>query len=61
MNRLTDTLESLNPQTRSMLEKYLPWIIVAVVVWLASKSFNKLFWSAFGMYWALRGSGIRLF
>jgi hypothetical protein len=28
---------------------------------LAGKALKKLFWTAFGMYWALRASGIHLF
>lgn len=61
MNTPSDSISSNHPQLRGLLDKYLPWIIVAVLVWLAGKSFSKLFWSGFGMYWALRGSGIRLF
>lgn len=61
MNRLNDSIASLDPRTRDLLEKYLPWVVVALLVWLASKSFSKLFWGGFAMYWALRGSGIRWF
>lgn len=59
-----DMLSSLSPLLRSLLtryERFLPWILVAMIVWLAGKSITRMFWSAFGMYWALRASGIRLF
>lgn len=61
MHTPSDSIASIHPQLRGLLDKYLPWVIVALLLWFASKSFTKLFWTGFGMYWALRGSGIRLF
>jgi hypothetical protein len=43
---------------RSTFEKYLPLIAAALAVLLAGKALKRMFWTAFGMYWALRASGI---
>lgn len=46
---------------RSVLEKYMPLLIGLLAAFLAGKALKKMFWTAFGMYWALRASGIHLF
>ena len=47
--------------TRSTLEKHLPLLLGVLLALLACKALKKMFWTAFGMYWALRASGIHLF
>jgi hypothetical protein len=47
--------------TRSTLEKYMPLLAGLLVAFLAGKALKRTFWTLFGMYWALRGSGIHLF
>ncbi len=44
--------------TRSALEKHLPLLVGLLVALLAGRALKKMFWTAFGMYWALRASGI---
>lgn len=44
--------------TRGMLEKHLPLLLGLLVALLAGRALRKMFWTAFGMYWALRASGI---
>ena len=47
--------------TRSTLEKHMPLLLGLLVALLAGKVLKKMFWTAFGMYWALHASGIHLF
>lgn len=47
--------------TRSTFERYLPLLLGALAVLFAGKALKKMFWTGFGMYWALRASGIHLF
>jgi hypothetical protein len=47
--------------TRSTLEKHMPLLLGLLVAFLAGKALKKMFWTAFGMYWALRASGIHPF
>lgn len=47
--------------TRTTFERYLPLLVGLVATLLAGKALKKMFWTAFGMYWALRASGIHLF
>ena len=46
--------------TRSTLEKHMPLLLGLLVALLAGKLLKKMFWTAFGMYWALHASGIHL-
>jgi hypothetical protein len=46
--------------TRSTLEKHIPLLLGLLVALLAGKALKKMFWTGFGMYWALRGSGFKL-
>lgn len=39
--------------TRTTLEKYLPVVLAIGVAWLLGRGLKKLFWTGFGMYWAL--------
>ena len=45
---------------RSTLEKHMPLLLGLLVALLAARALKKMFWTAFGMYWALRASGIHL-
>jgi len=45
----------------STLEKYMPLLIGLLVAFLAGKALKKMFWTAFGMYWALRATGLHIF
>lgn len=47
--------------TRSTLDKYLPWLLGLLAACFAGKALKKMFWTAFGMYWALRASGLHPF
>jgi hypothetical protein len=47
--------------SHSTLEKYLPLLVGLLVAFLAGKALKRTFWTLFGVYWALRGSGIHLF
>lgn len=46
----------IDTQTRSLLEKYAPWLLVLLTVMLAGRIFRKAFWSLFGMYWVLHAT-----
>ena len=45
----------LSPSQRETLEKFLPLILVGVVLWLAARGIRKMFWTAFGLFWAFGG------
>ena len=47
--------------TRSTLEKHMPLLLGLLVALLAGKALKKMFWTAFGMYWSLRASGLHPF
>jgi hypothetical protein len=47
--------------TRSTLEKHMPLLLGLLVALLAGKVLKKMLWTAFGMYWALRASGLHPF
>jgi hypothetical protein len=39
----------------------MPLLLGLLIAFLAAKSLKRTFWSLFGMYWALRATGIHLF
>jgi hypothetical protein len=45
----------LSSSQRETLEKYLPLVIVALLVWFAARGLRKMFWTAFGLLWAFGG------
>jgi len=47
----------LSQGQREALDKYLPLVLVALVVWLAARGMRKMFWTAFGLFWAFGGMG----
>lgn len=51
-------MQTINNDTRSTLEKYMPLMLGLLAAWLTGRALKKMFWTAFGMYWALRASGI---
>jgi hypothetical protein len=40
--------------SRETLEKYLPVLLAIVVAWLFARGLRKMFWTAFGMFWAFQ-------
>jgi hypothetical protein len=46
--------------TRSTLDKYMPWMLALLSAFLAGKALRRMFWTAFGMYWALHATGIHV-
>jgi hypothetical protein len=44
--------------SRTTLDKYLPLLLGLLAAMLAGRALKKMFWTAFGMYWALRATGI---
>jgi hypothetical protein len=46
---------NLSSVPRETLEKWLPLVVVAVLVWFAARSLKKMFWMAFGLFWAFGG------
>jgi len=47
----------LSPNQRETLDKYLPLVLVALIIWLAARGMRKMFWTAFGLFWAFGGMG----
>jgi hypothetical protein len=47
----------LSPTQRETLDKYLPVVIVALLVWFAARGLRRMFWTAFGLFWAFGGMG----
>ena len=45
----------LSPGQRETFDKYLPLVLVALIVWLAARGMRKMFWTAFGLFWAFGG------
>ena len=45
----------LSSAQRQTLDRYLPLIVVAFLVWLLARCFRKIFWTAFGLFWAFGG------
>lgn len=50
-------MQTIN-DTRSTFDKYLPLLLGVLAAFLAGRALKKMFWTAFGMYWALRATGI---
>ena len=46
---------ALSPAQRDTLDRYLPVLLVALVVWLAARGLRKLFWTGFAFFWAFGG------
>jgi len=51
-------IPDLSTSQRETLEKYLPLLLAVGIAWLAALGLRKTFWSLFGMFWALRFSGL---
>ena len=49
---------NLSASQRQALEKYLPLLLAAGIGWLAARGLKKTFWNLFGMFCALRFSGL---
>lgn len=37
---------------RDAWEKYLPVLLALAVAWFCARGFKKIFWMAFGLFWA---------
>ncbi len=57
--KLSDALPNLelSSDQRATLDKYLPLVIAALLVWFAARGLRKMFWVAFGLFWAFGGAG----
>ena len=53
-----ETIMQTVNDTRSTFDKYLPLLLGLLAALLAGRALRKMFWTAFGMYWALRATGI---
>ena len=53
-----DFIMNIIDNSRSTLDKYMPLLVGLLVAFLAGKALKKMFWTAFGMYWALKATGI---
>lgn len=51
-------IPDLSSNQRELLEKYLPLLLAIGVGWLAARGIKKTLWSLFGMFWAVRFSGL---
>lgn len=49
-------LARLSTSGRETWDKYLPVLLAIAVAWLLARGLRKLFWTAFGLYWAFRFS-----
>jgi len=45
-------LPEFSDSTRATLEKYLPVLVAVGIAWLCARGIRKIFWTAFGLYWA---------
>ena len=45
----------LSPAQRETLDKYVPVLLVALLVWLAARGLRKVFWTGFAFFWAFGG------
>jgi hypothetical protein len=53
---------ALSQDQRETLGKFLPLVVVALLAWFAARCFKRMFWTAFGLFWAFGGlHGIRHF
>ena len=42
----------LSASSQTLIDKYLPVLLAIGVAWLCARGLKKLFWTAFGLYWA---------
>jgi hypothetical protein len=45
-----------SPSQREALGRWLPLVVIAVLAWFALRSMRRLFWVAFGLFWAFGGA-----
>ncbi|MEO5559901.1 MAG: hypothetical protein ABIO49_08715 [Dokdonella sp.] len=50
-------IPNLSTPQRETLEKYMPVLLAIGVAWLLARGLKKLFWMAFGLFWAFHWSG----
>lgn len=51
-------LPNLSSPQQAMLEKYMPVLLAIAVAWLLARGVRKMLWTAFGLFWAFRFSGL---
>jgi hypothetical protein len=51
-------IPNLSTPQRETLEKYLPVLLAIGVAWLCARGLRKMLWTAFGLFWAFRLSGM---
>jgi hypothetical protein len=51
-------IPNLSTLQRETLEKYLPVLLAIAVAWLLARGLKKMFWTAFGLFWAFRATGM---
>ena len=54
-------IPNLSTPQREMFEKYLPVLLAIAVAWLLARGMKKMFWTAFGLFWAFHASGMSHF
>ncbi|HVT33398.1 MAG TPA: hypothetical protein VHE32_12170 [Rhodanobacteraceae bacterium] len=45
----------LSPRQREAIEKHLPLVLLVAIVWFAARRVRRMFWAAFGLFWAFGG------
>jgi hypothetical protein len=51
-------IPNLSAPQRETLEKYLPVLLAIAVAWLLARGMKKMFWTAFGLFWAFHANGM---
>ncbi|HET8899197.1 MAG TPA: hypothetical protein VFN09_10540 [Rhodanobacteraceae bacterium] len=47
----------LTNEQRQTLDKYLPWMLAALVAWLFTRGLRRMFWTLFGIFWIMHWTG----
>jgi hypothetical protein len=55
LSEISTLTRNFTAPQRETLEKYLPVILAIAVAWLLARGLRKMFWSAFGLFWAFHG------
>jgi len=52
LSNLDTLVQDLRSPSRETLEKYLPIVLAILAAWLLARGLKKMFWTAFGLFWA---------
>ena len=52
LSNIESLVQDLRTPSRETLEKYMPVLLALVVAWLVARGLKKMFWTAFGLFWA---------